>query len=636
VRVDRDTVFAGLNPEQRRAVEAVRGPVCILAGAGSGKTTTITRRIANQVATGAFRAEEILAVTFTDKAAGEMRSRLERLGASGVRARTFHAAALGQLHAFGAGPAGILPSKAIVLSNIARSLPGQYRFRPVGDLATEIEWAKNRRLGPAEYADAVGERRAPLPPDLMTRVFRQYEQRKAALGKVDFEDVLALAIRTLEEDPHALAEIRERVRAITVDEFQDVNLLQATLLGLWLGERDDLCVVGDDHQAIYSFTGATPRYLLGLPKRFPDAVVVRLEENYRSTPQILGLANRLVPALGGAEKRLRAVKPDGPEPEAGPFDGPEETRAVVDRIRALLADGVPPGEIAVLYRTNARSAGFEQALAEAGIAFQVREGGFLSRQAARRVRAQLRGSSSTVVAVSVKEAAAREGLLAEPDQQLGEQELVRQADLARLVDLAEDFDDGLRTVEDFWADLDARFGPDAVAAGGVQLLTLHRAKGLEFEAVFLPRLEEKELPIRQARSDAEIDEERRLLYVGLTRAKRHLFLSWSSGAVPSRFLVELGVVEARAGRPARGERRPREPLPETPAVKALRQWRRERAQADGVPAYVVFHDSTLAAIAEQRPASRAALADVPGIGPAKLDRYGDEVLAALADVPAAA
>jgi len=634
--MDRDAIVAGLNPEQRRAVEAVRGPVCILAGAGSGKTTTITRRIANQVATGAFRAEEILAVTFTDKAAGEMRARLERLGASGVRARTFHAAALGQLHAFGAGPAGILPSKAIVLSNIARSLPRPYRFRPVGDLATEIEWAKNRRLSPAEYANAVGDRRAPLPPDLMTRAFREYERRKAALGKADFEDVLELAIRTLEDDPHALAEVRERVRAITVDEFQDVNLLQSTLLGLWLGQRDDLCVVGDDHQAIYSFTGATPRYLLGLPERYPHATVVRLEENYRSTPQILGLANRLVPALGGAKKRLQAARPDGPEPEAGAFDGPEETRVVVERIRGLVAEGVAPGEIAILYRTNARSAGFEQALAEAGIPFQVREGGFLTRQAARRVRAQLRGSRSTVVAVSVKEAASREGLLVEPDRQLGEQELVRQADLARLVDLAEAFDDGLRTVEDFWADLDARFGPEAVAAGGVQLLTLHRAKGLEFEAVFLPRLEEKELPIRQARTDEEIAEERRLLYVGLTRAKRRLFLSWSQGAVPSRFLVELGLVAARAARPARGERRPREPLPETPAVKALRAWRLERAKADGVPAYVVFHDSTLVAIAELRPSSRADLAGVPGIGPAKLERYGDDVLAALAAIPVAA
>ena len=213
-----------------------------------------------------------------------------------------------------------------MLTNIARSLPRAYRFRPVGDLATEIEWAKNRRLAPSDYAEAVGDRRTPIPVDLMTRVYRHYEQRKAAQGKVDFEDVLELTIRMYEDDPHALAAFRERIRAVTVDEFQDVNLLQWTLLGLWLGERDDVCVVGDDHQAIYSFTGATPRYLLDLPKVYPSATIVRLEENYRSTPQILGLANRLVPALGGAEKRLRAVLPDGPEPEALALDGPQETR----------------------------------------------------------------------------------------------------------------------------------------------------------------------------------------------------------------------------------------------------------------------------------------------------------------------
>ncbi len=636
--MDREAIFAGLNPEQRRAVEAVRGPVCILAGAGSGKTTTITRRIANQVATGAFRAEEILAVTFTDKAAGAMRGRLEALGVSGVRARTFHAAALGQLHAYGAAPAGgILPSKAIVLSNIARGLPKPYRFRPVGDLATEVEWAKNRRIGPSVYADAIGERRTPLPPDLMTRVFREYERRKTALGKVDFEDVLELTVRLFEEDGHAVADLRERVRAVTVDEFQDVNLLQWRLLELWLGERDDLCVVGDDHQAIYSFTGATPRYLLDLPRRYPDATIVRLEENYRSTPQVLALANRLAPALGGAEKTLRAVRPAGPEPLVQALDGAQETRFVVDRIRALRAEAaVPLGEIAVLYRTNARSAVWEQALTEAEIPFQVKEGGFLTRGAARRVRARLKGSGSTEVAASVREAALGEGLQAEPEKQLGEQELVRQADLGRLVDLAERFDDGERTLTDFWADLQARFGPEAVAAGGVQLLTLHRAKGLEFEAVFLPRLEERELPIRQAKAPEEIAEERRLLYVGMTRAKTWLYLTWPEASAPSRFLVELGLAAARPGRAASGERKPREALPETPAVKALRAWRLERSKADGVPAYVVFHDSTLGAIAERRPASLAELEGIPGIGPTKLERYGDDLLETLAAVPAAA
>ncbi len=623
--MDPERIFAGLNPEQRRAVEAVRGPVCILAGAGSGKTTTITRRIANQVAAGAFRAESVLAVTFTDKAAGEMRARLAALGVTGVRARTFHAAALGQLHALGAGPGAILPSKAIVLTNVARGLPRPYRFRPVGDLATEIEWAKNRRLTPETYTEAAAGRRAPLPPDLMVGVFQGYERRKQAMGKVDFEDVLELAIRLFSEDEAARARFHRAIGAITVDEYQDVNLLQQTLLDLWLGGRDELCVVGDDHQAIYSFTGATPAYLVGMPARYPQATVVRLEENYRSTPQVLGLANRLAPRLGGTEKTLRAVLPDGPEPVVEAFDGPAETRFVVERVQELAAEGVALGEIAVLYRTNARSAVFEQAFTEAGIPFQVREGGFLLRQAARRLRAKLRGAGTTAVAEAVRAAASEEGWVPAPEKELGEQELVRQADFARFVELAESFDDGTRIVAGFWAELEAKFGPDSVADRGVQLLTYHRAKGLEFEAVFLPRLEEKELPIRQAKADEEIDEERRLLYVGITRAKRRLYLTRSVDAKPSRFLVELGLAAERAS----AARREKTPLEDTPEVRALRKWRLERAKADGVPAYVVFHDSTLAAIAAQRPASRHELADVPGIGPTKLERYGDDVIAAL-------
>jgi DNA helicase-2/ATP-dependent DNA helicase PcrA len=435
----------------------------------------------------------------------------------------------------------------------------------------------------------------------------------------------------LEVDDLARVGFRERFSAFTVDEYQDVNLLQQTLLDLWLGGREDLAVVGDDYQSIYGFTGATPLYLLDVPKRFSGATVVRLETNYRSTPEILGLANRLTPRLEGAEKTLRAARPSGPEPVVQALDGLEETAFVVKRVRELAAEGVLLGDVAVLYRTNARSAGFEQAFTEAGIPFQMREGGFLSRQAVRRVRARLKGSQSTVVAVSLREAASREGLLHAPPKELGEQERVRQADLSRLVDLAERFDDGERTVADFFADLEARFGREATAERGVQLLTYHRAKGLEFEAVFLPRLEEKELPIRQAREPEEIAEERRLFYVGLTRAKRRLFLTWSQDAKPSRFLGELGVAAAHKPK----AKKPAVDLEETPTTSALRRWRRERAQEDGVPAYVVMHDTTLVAIAERRPSTKADLASVPGIGPAKLDRYGDDLLATLAASQAA-
>jgi DNA helicase II / ATP-dependent DNA helicase PcrA len=624
--MDRERIVAGLNAEQRRAVETVRGPVCILAGAGSGKTTTITRRIANQVASGAFAARELLAVTFTDKAAGEMRARLEGLGVTGVEARTFHSAAYAQLRAFGAEPPGsVLPSKALMLRHIGNRLPRPFRFRPAGDLATEIEWAKNRRLSPSTYRRGLDGHEPPIPVDLMERVFAEYERRKTALGKLDFEDLLEQAIRLL-DDTHARAALHERYRAFTVDEYQDVNLLQQTLLDRWLGDRDDLCVVGDDYQSIYSFIGATRDYLLAAPDRFPAAAVIRLEANYRSTPEILDLANRLVPKLGGAEKTLRATCHAGSAPELQAVDPGQEAGFVLDRIRRLDAEGVDHRDVAILYRTNARSAEWEQELAAAGIPFVVRAGAFLERQAARRLLGAVRGSDSTRVATTVRELAERDGLLVRAPDRLGEQEAVRQADLRRLVDLAAELDDGVLTLAGFADELARRFGREAETRG-VNLLTYHAAKGLEFDAVLLPRLEEGQLPIKQARSCAAVDEERRLLYVGITRARRHVFLSWRREGKPSRFLAELGLVSQP--RAARIARRPEPDEAEAPAFRALRSWRLRRAKEDGVPAFVVFHDSTLAEIVRRAPDSPEQLAGVPGVGPAKLERYAGEVLAAL-------
>jgi ATP-dependent DNA helicase UvrD/PcrA len=615
-------ILDGLNPEQRRAAEAVRGPVCILAGAGSGKTTTITRRIAWQVASGAVRSDQILAVTFTDKAAGEMRARLARLGVDGVEARTFHSAALAQLRrAKGDGPGRILSTKALLLRQIGNTLPPPYRFRPAGDLATEVEWAKNRRLIPQTYRDGLRGHEPPIPEDLMATVFREYERRKEASGAIDFEDLLELAVRMYEEDEFALAALRERYTAFTVDEYQDVNLLQQSLLELWLGPRDDLCAVGDDYQSIYGFTGASPEWLLGLATRFPQATVVRLEENYRSSPQVLALANQLVPRLGGAEKTLRATRADGPEPELRGFDSTEAEGAfVLERVRALHAADVPYEEMAVLIRLNARSVDFEELFADAQVPFQ--GAALLARDGARQLLKGLRGAGFGSLAKEVRRVARQQGLVDVVPDKVGERELVRQADLARLCKLAEDFDDGSRTVEQWIEWLRARF--DHGAQGGVHLLTLHRAKGLEFEAVFLPRVEEKELPCKAAmRSPGQVAEERRLLYVGMTRAKRHLALTWSGK--PSRFLLELGVEAALPSvRKARAEE------PDDPTYVALKEWRLKRSKADEIPAYVVFHNSTLAEIASRRPTTIAELASVPGVGPAKLERYGRELLDALA------
>jgi len=617
--VNVDGIFAGLNAEQRRAVEAVRGPVCILAGAGSGKTTTITRRIANQVAIGEFEPHEILAVTFTDKAATEMRERLERLGVGGVTARTFHSAALRQLHRLGTPPERIMSSKALLLRQLGNTLPPPYKFRPAGDLATEVEWAKNRRLTPATYLGGLGEHEPPIPPDLMFRIFRGYEVEKEERGFVDFEDLLESTIRLFDEDPGALAEVRSYFNAFTVDEYQDVNLLQQTLLDRWLGDRDELCAVGDDYQSIYAFTGATPDYLLGLARRFANTTVIRLEDNYRSSPEVLALANRIVPSLGGAEKILRATLPGGPEPVTRSFPAREaETAFVVDRIRALRAEGVALGQIAVLCRTNARLADFEEPFHEAEIPFQ--GAALLAREAARQLLKQLRKYDTTEVAVTVRTLARDAGWRERLPEKLGEREMVRQSDLGRIVRLASEFDDGQGTTRDFIADLEERFSSRGVDRQGVHLLTLHGAKGLEFDAVFIPRLEEKELPIRQAKKPHEIAEERRLFYVGLTRAKRHLALSW--GGKPSRFLAELDIA-------ATPVRKLREAEPDDPLYAALKRWRLERATADDLPAYVVFHNSTLAEIAGRRPRDLSELSAVPGVGPSKLERYGPEVLAVL-------
>ncbi len=617
-------IFDGLNDQQARAVRAVRGPVCILAGAGSGKTTTITRRIAHQVASGTFPASAILAVTFTDKAASEMRSRLAALGVHGVRASTFHAAALAQLHHLAPDPPGaVLPSKAVALRQLAASLPKPYRFRAVADLATEVEWARNRRISPAAYLDALGDHEPPIPAELMAGIYARYEKGKRERGLLDFEDLLEHAIRLYDEDDYARETFRNRYLAFTVDEYQDVNVLQEALLQRWLGERDELCVVGDDYQSIYGFTGASPRHLIELPRRLRGTTVITLTANHRSTPQILACANRLVPRLGGTRKVLEPTRPPGPEPEARCFpDEHAELTHLTQRIAALHDDGMPLESIAILFRINLRSEDYEEALEASGIPFQVGDASFLERPAARRMLRVLERSDRRDVAALVAEAARRDGLVEGELVGAGDAEITRQGDLARLVRLAAAFDDGRRSAQDLARDLRTRFSTGG-AGFGVHLLTYHRAKGLEFDAVFLPRLQDGELPFRRARNPQDVAEERRLLYVGITRARRFLFLSWVKGGRwrPSPFLDELGVTAGIRRAPASHDA--------DRALDALKRWRLQTARAAAVPAYVVFHDSTLADIAARAPTRHDELASVPGVGPAKLERYGDEVLSVL-------
>ena len=662
-------LLADLNEAQREAVSLTKGPVCILAGAGTGKTRVITRRVAYAIATDAVHPGHVLVVTFTDKAAGEMRARLADLGFPGVRAATFHAAARRQLMYFwprlsDTRPPEVLDGKAAILAPLQRSLPGGYKFTGIKELAEEIEWAKARRLDHERYQDEIERlgRTPPVPADLMAGLFRRYEAAKQRANKIDFEDMLTLTLGALESDEAIADEVRGRYRWLSVDEYQDTNPLQQALLDAWLGDRDDLAVVGDDDQTIYTFTGASSGYLTGFTRRHPGAKVVRLEENYRSTPQVLALANRLLarapaqPGSDGRRKRLVATRPDGPDPVITAHETAEaESAAVVAEVHRLSDLGVERDQMAVLVRTNAQVPPLEEALAGAKIAYQVRGELFFRRGEVRRAMSVLRSRSGRAAGGGLVDAV--EGVWfeqlnfrrdAEPD---GEDARQRQAALIALLNLAERLEaaDPEADLAAFTAEVARRAADEADGVGGgVNLLTYHRAKGLEFDAVLLPAVEEGLLPIRQASEPAEIAEERRLLYVGLTRARVHLWVSWAARRTgptgregprrPSRFLDDLvgpGAARVRPSSSAAGRaggsggRSPRPTADDSPLAQRLRAWRRERAQADDVPAYVVFNDRTLAALAERRPRNRAELLTIEGIGPAKLDRYGEDLLGLL-------
>ena len=652
-----------LNPAQREAVEVTGGPVCILAGAGTGKTRVISRRVAYAIATGAVHPGHVLVVTFTDKAAAEMRERLASLGFPGVRASTFHAAALAQLRYFwprlgGGRPPEVLESKAPLLVPLQRSLPGGYKFTAVKDLADEVEWAKARRLDPSSYqatVAAVG-RTPPLPADLFAGLFRRYERAKERSGRIDFEDMLARTIEAVAEHPDIAEEVRGRYRWFSVDEYQDTNPLQQALLDAWLGERRDLAVVGDEDQTIYTFTGATSDYLTGFARRFPDARVVRLEDNYRSTPEVLAMANRLLARTPGKPpgKRLVATRPPGPEPAVAAFESAEhEVKALVDEVGRLARADVDMDEVAVLVRTNAQIPPFEEALAAAGIRYQVRGVLFYRRTEVLRALGVLRSRAGRAVdggLVDALEAIWYERFGFRRDEEPdGEEARQRHASLVTLLGIAERLEGPAgQDVAGFLDEIGRRAAAEAEGVGGgVNLLTYHRAKGLEFDAVLLPAVEEGLLPIRQASTPEEVAEERRLLYVGLTRARVHLWLSWAARRAgpsgreqprrPSRFLDDVVAPGGARVRPravatgmTRSGRSGALARADGPVADALRAWRRKRAEADGVPAYVVFNDRTLAALADRRPRSRGELLAVEGIGPAKLDRYGDELLGLLA------
>ncbi|MCX6463363.1 MAG: ATP-dependent DNA helicase UvrD2 [Pseudonocardiales bacterium] len=677
---DARVTLDGLDDEQLAAVTAPRGPVCVLAGAGTGKTRTITRRIAHLCSTGHVAPGQVLAVTFTARAAGEMRTRLRALGVSGVQARTFHAAALRQLRYFWPRVVGgdqwqLLEGKLRVVGQAAARVKAGTDAASLRDLAGEIEWAKASLVTPEGYAaEAARLRRdTPGPAEQVAAVYAGYEALKNRAELLDFDDLLLHTAAALEEHAGVAEEFRDRYRCFVVDEYQDVTALQQRVLDAWLGERDDLTVVGDANQTIYTFAGATPRHLLDFPRRFPEAVVVRLQRDYRSTPQVVSCANTLIGAARGraAGTRLSLVGqlPPGPDPDFTEHDDePAEAAAVAKRIRRLVADGTPAAEIAVLFRINAQSEVYEQALTAAGVPYQVRGGErFFARPEVRRAMSTVRtaGPGSGALVDDVRAVLAPVGLTPEPPA--GAAQRAQWESLLALVELAEE----LLAVEPgadlrrFAAELESR--ADAAhppTVQGVTLASLHAAKGLEWDVVFLVGLADGTLPIQHADGDdAAIEEERRLLYVGVTRARRTLALSWALSRQPggarrrrrSRFLHGLIPDTHPASRIAAspGGAKPRcricgSPLLGADAMKLrrcgdcpsdvdtelldrLRGWRAEQARRLQVPAYVVFTDATLTAIAEHRPADSAALVSIPGIGARKLDRYGPDVLALVAE-----
>lgn len=680
-----DDLLTALDPEQREVALALRGAVRVLAGAGTGKTRAITHRIAYGVASGVYNPTQVLAVTFTARAAGELRGRLRELGAGGVQARTFHSAALRQVRYFwprvyGGEPPQLTESKFGLVARAARRLRVETDQGLLRDLASEIEWCKVTNVRPDDYVRIAAQRGREVSgaaPDVVARVFGDYEEVKRDQGVMDMEDVILCAVAILSEDERVAAEIRRQYTHFTVDEFQDVSPVQKTLLDLWLGGRDEICVVGDPAQTIYSFAGARSSYLTGFVGDHPGATTVELVRNYRSTPQIVAAANTALGGTPSAGVQLRAQRPGGDE--VSWVEAPDEVAeadAVAREVTRLQRAGVPLREMAVLFRINAQSESFEEALTSAGIPYVVRGAArFFDRQEVRQAMAMLRGSAKSGESDGDGLVDAVRGVLgglgwSDKAPEARGQARDRWESWSALLTQAEDFATGDEpTLLGFVSELERRAHEQhAPVAEGVTLATLHTAKGLEWDAVFLAGMQEGSMPITYAKTPTEIEEERRLLYVGLTRARQHLHVSWSlarnpggqARRRPSRFLADVRPAgtspasERRPGERSRSKRRaaicktcrsplstPAErnrgycgqcPVPYDPALlEALKAWRKERASEESVPAYVVFSDATLEAVAETKPVSAAGLLEVNGIGRTKLDKYADELLAVLAE-----
>lgn len=668
-----------LDEEQREVATQFSTPVIVLAGAGTGKTRAMTHRIAYGIATQVFPPNHVLALTFTAKAAGEMRSRLRSLGVPAVQARTFHSAALRQLRFFwdrfaqGDFPR-IIDNKAGILGSVLQGMGIETSRELNRDVASEIEFAAASLLGIDDYATKAASRDLPgqLGAEDMVRIFEAYSEAKTRGRLMDFEDVLLVLDGVLAEYPAIAAEIREQYRHFVVDEFQDVSPLQYDLLSRWLGARDNLCVVGDPAQTIYSFAGADPSLLGTLGASLPTATTIQLVRNYRSSKAIVSTANNLLKHTSRTALTLRTDNPEGQQPAMTEYPTDDaEASGVVKAIAAEAHAGRRPRNIAVLFRTNGQSPAYEQALAAAGIPYVLRGGErFFARKEVKEAVLMLKAARATSSGRPLPE------VVAEVLVSLGYSRAAPPAGASRqkweslkaLVDLAETHQAKSELpvpVETFLADLNDRaehqFAPDIE---GVTLASFHAAKGLEWDSVHLVGLSEGLLPISYAQTPRAVAEERRLFYVALTRAGKDLSLSWSLSRhaskqrprQPSRFIGELGRVDQSVGQGRRTATsvamnrcrscgkvlvsqvdRALSRCANCPAdidleiLDRLRRWRARVGLEQGLPPYLVLTDTSISAIAEMRPRDLASLATIPGVGATKLELYGAGLLGLLTD-----
>jgi DNA helicase II / ATP-dependent DNA helicase PcrA len=549
-----EEILAALDEDQRTVALATRGPVCVIAGAGTGKTRAITHRIAYATAIGTMEPSKVLALTFTARAAGEMRTRLRSLGVPTVAARTVHSAALKQLiyfwpTVFGGRTPDLMNSKTPFLTEAVNraDLTSEIRItsrETMRDIATEIEWAKVSQVAPIDYLDQVNARQMKprVKAEHIAAIYVAYESLKKQELAIDFEDVLLLTSAMLEEERTVRERVQDQYRYFTVDEYQDISPIQQRLINAWLGSRKDICVVGDPAQTIYSFAGATPVFLNTFTQRFPEAEVIRLSTGYRSTPEITFAANALL-RNSSMGQELTASNDHGLHPSVDGYkDESAEIAGILTQITALLSEGTAPQEIAILARTNSQLKGVERAMNSKGLPYQVRSTErFFERQDVRDFLKQVRQASvlPTEGATWIDEL-----------RTIAQPYLTGESidGIAALLHLGRelDSDDGFtpKTLRGFLREVEDRVtqnNPPTMPV--VTLATLHAAKGLEWERVFLMGASEGILPLETGStgtSDSVVAEERRLFYVGMTRAKVDLHISYRG--LPSRFLKESGLL----------------------------------------------------------------------------------------------